>query len=303
MTPPPNLILEFSGWCMIRQPTDPDPYDERRGVRGYTFAFGDEPDLNRVIYFHESPASPPRSHGPPIGVWVTSATKTTPNGPQPIEALANAKFDLMSDPMLENRNWTLTLPGYEPIVPFDVGITSQSSGSDGRPLVSIRRAIPLDPKHPKLDAWQVSEDVLTTKGATGMAFEPQTVGTATGIWDFFQAAVDRRAALRTDLEALERLNPHSPMVAQLRGRIAQLDFAIANPNDRRIGIRQIIERFGFDMLGGNATIHDPTNALGGSLQATAEADWRVDFWMGGWDCDALACYVQGALQIPYSSAA
>jgi hypothetical protein len=295
-----SLILEFAGWCMIRQPTDPDPYDERRGVSGYTFAFGDEPDLNRVIYFQPSPQSPQRSHAPPIGVRVTSATKVSPSGPRSIDALAGATVNLLGDPMLENRNWTLSLPGYEPITPFDIEITSATTVTgSSEPAVYIRRNVPLDPDHPETPAWKVSDAALAAKAATGMSYEPATVGLATGIWDFMQAAVDRRALLQKDLDALRTSDPASPMVVQLEGRIAELTIAIDNPNDRRTGIRQIIERFGFDMIGGVATVRAAGDVLGGTLDATKKADWRIDFWMGGWDCDALSCFVQGALQIPY----
>ena len=40
-----SLVLTFQGWCLILVATDPDPSDEPRGVSGYTFAFGAEPDL------------------------------------------------------------------------------------------------------------------------------------------------------------------------------------------------------------------------------------------------------------------
>jgi hypothetical protein len=293
-----TLVIEFAGWCMIRQPTDPDPYDERRGASGYTFAFADEPDLDRIIYFHPKSSIPLRSHGPAVGVWVTSATRISALGTETIEALTGAKVDLLGSPILENRNWTLTLPGFEPITPFNIAITNGTAAM-ASPFVSIGRQAPLDPDHPTLEAWQLSEAALNAKGATGMAYEPETVGRATGLWDFMQAAVDRRALLQRDLDALSGSNPTSPVVAQLTGRIAELTIGIDNPNDRRTGVRQIIERFGFDMLGAVATVVDPAGALHGELDMARDADWRIDFWMGAWDCDALCCFVQGALQIPY----
>ena len=45
------LLLRFQGWFELRLATDPDPTDEPRGVSGYTFAFGCEPPLDRVLRF------------------------------------------------------------------------------------------------------------------------------------------------------------------------------------------------------------------------------------------------------------
>jgi len=42
--------------------------------------------------------------------------------------------------MLENRNWTLTQPGFEPIHPFNVKISGQA--------ITIYREAPFDPEHP-----------------------------------------------------------------------------------------------------------------------------------------------------------
>lgn len=294
---PVSLILEFDGWCMIRQPTDPDPYDERRGVSGYTFAFGDEPDLNRVIYMQPSPDSPARSHGPPHGVFIRKAQQVGKGDPRPIPELEGATFDLLDEPVLENRNWALTLPGYEPITPFHIRIESSS------PSLVIDRNVPLDPDKPDLPAWKLDEDVLVEKGARGLALEPETVGRATGLWDFLQAAVDRRAALEKDLKALEKKTKkkHEAKRAILRGRIAELTYAIEHPKDRRLLVRAVIERFGFPLTGSAASVDDPDGVLGGTLATSASATWRIDFWMGAWDADALSCFVEGALSIPYTS--
>ena len=291
-----TLLLELAGWCMIRQPTDPDPYDERRGVSGYTFAFGDEPDLNRVIYMQPSQASPARSHGPPHGVTVRKALKMGGPAPNELSNLVGATFDLLNDPMLENRNWALTKPGYEPITPFDIEIRSRDRS------MSIRRDVPLDPAHPELPAWKLSEEALVVKGATGLAFEPETIGHATGLWDFVSIAQERRTLLQKDLDAMVA-NGGAGSAAEsiLKGRIAELTIGIDNPKDRRIGVRRVIERFGFGLTGAPASITDPNDLLQGTLDASKDAQWRIDFWMGAWDADALSCYFEGALQIPYAS--
>ena len=42
------LVIEFNGWFQCRLATDPDPYDEPRGVSGYVHAYAGEPDLDRL---------------------------------------------------------------------------------------------------------------------------------------------------------------------------------------------------------------------------------------------------------------
>ena len=52
-----------------------------------------------------------------------------------IAALVGANVDLLGKPKLENRNWTLTPAGYEPIVPFELridGVGADDSGARPR---------------------------------------------------------------------------------------------------------------------------------------------------------------------------
>ena len=43
------IEVRYSGWFQCRLATDPDPYDEPRGVSGYLHAYVGEPDLDRRI--------------------------------------------------------------------------------------------------------------------------------------------------------------------------------------------------------------------------------------------------------------
>ncbi len=294
-----TLVLEFSGRCMIRQPTDPDPYDERRGRSGYTFAFGDEPDLNRVIYFQPDPGFPVRSHCPPIGVFVDRATIAQVGGGGPVEALRGARVDLLGAPVLENRNWALTPPGYEPIVPFHLEIATAD-----RALV-IERLDALDPANPDTPVWQLPQAAIEAKGATGLSYEPQTVGRATGCYDGYLIMKARRAALQADLDRLGA-SPcvDDPAIAILVGRISELDIGIAaaegpGPPDRRTAVYPVVERFGYFVSGRSGSVTGDAAPLDGALDLRPEAKWRIDFWIGGWDFDALGGHVEGALQIPY----
>ena len=282
---------------MIRQPTDPDPYDETRGRSGYTFAFGDEPDLNRVIYFQPDPNFPLRSHCPPFGVCVDRAIVPDLDGVVEIEVLKEAWVDLLGAPVLENRNWALTRPGYEPIVPFHLSIAA----ADGS--LAVDRLDVLDPSNPDAPVWQLPLEAIEAKGANGLAFEPQTVGHATGIYDSYLVAKRRRAALSADLERLRQEGGDDAIIAVLEGRIHELDYGIAavesGKPDRRTAVYGNIERFGFVITGNAGTLVGDPAPLGGALDLRAESQWRIDFWMGGWDFDALCAFVQGAVQIPY----
>src|ERR1700761_356792 len=99
-----SLILSFEGWCMIRLATDPDPSDEPRGISGYTFAFAGEPDLDRILNLQPRAGRRYRSHGPQPGVRVRRAERSDGRA---VAALEGAAVDLLGDPIIENRNWTL----------------------------------------------------------------------------------------------------------------------------------------------------------------------------------------------------
>jgi hypothetical protein len=288
---PQKLILEFGGRCMIRQPTDPDPYDERRGMSGYTFAFGDEPDLNRIIYFHEHPDFRVRSHCAKLGVYVTRAVVVGGDEPRAYPALEGAQFDLLGDPVLENRNWNLTRPGYEPIAPFHVQIRT--------PQISIDRLDVLDGVHPDQEPWKAPLEKLEAKGARGLELEPSTVGRATGVYDFPSVLGKRLEDLRTDLANLDQRLIDDPRRVVLEARIAHIADALANP-DRRTAVFPIVERFGFAITGTEASVNGDPRLLP-ALDLSMDAQWRIDFWMGGWDFDALSCHVEGTLEIPLVS--
>jgi hypothetical protein len=65
------LGFNFKGIFQLRLATDLDVSDEPRGQSGWTFAYGDEPDLDRIIRFNHPVAH--RSFTPSVGVYVTDA--------------------------------------------------------------------------------------------------------------------------------------------------------------------------------------------------------------------------------------
>jgi len=283
---PTQLVISFAGWALLRLPTDPDPSDEPRGVSGYTFAFAGEPDLDRILYLQPPTNFTPRSQSPSLGVRVTSAVRT--DGEQ-VPALASAAVNVLEEPKLENRNWNLTLPGFEPIVPFHLQIAGNG--------VTIERYAPLNPDDPNQRLWQTPVEQLAAQGARGMEYEPATIGEATGIWDSLKVVTARLAALERELGQLKRHGGEETAIVALEGRIAELEFAIANPTDRRVVARYFVERFGFRMTGQASVAIDGPNPLGGTLDTTNT--WPVNFWLGAWDPDLLCLFVKGALEVPY----
>lgn len=293
-----TLIIEFQGYCMLRQPTDPEPYDENRGTSGYTFAFANEPDLNRVIYCQPNPDFPVRSQCPPIGVTVSRAYIQNVDSETDIAGLDGALFDLLGDPKLENRNWALTRPGYEPIIPFHIQISTAKNA------LVIDRLDVLDPTQPDTPVWKLALEIIESKGARGLSYEPATVGLATGTYDGYIIAKQRRAALQQELDNLPAPRPADDAEKViLQARIAELDIGIkdneAGRPNRRTAVRPVVERFGYFITGKPAQVSGDSSLLQGQLDTSAESKWRIDFWIGGWDCDALCAYTKGALQIPY----
>lgn len=265
------MIVAFEGWCSLRLPTDPDPSDEPRGISGYTFAFAGEPDFDRVLNLQPRAGVTYRSHSPQLGVTVRQS-----DDPR----FVGGTVDLLGDPIIENRNWTLTLPGFEPIVPFHLRVEG-----DG---VALERVAPLNPADPTQALWEVPQDLLENQGARGMEYEPATIGDATGIWDPLAVVTERLAALQQDLQ-----HTSDPVArTALEGRIAELEYAVANPGDRRVLARNFVERFGFELTG---------KAKAEGVAVDTEQPWRVDFWLGAWDPDLLCLYMKGALNVPNAS--
>ncbi|HEV3086881.1 MAG TPA: hypothetical protein VGX96_06610 [Candidatus Elarobacter sp.] len=274
-----ELEVRFAGWFMCRLATDPDPSDEPRGVSGSTFALGEEPDLDRIVRLDAAPPGTQRSHGPAIGVRVSTAAL---NG-VPVAALAGARLRLNGEPRFENRNFILTLAGREPIVPFDLSIEG-----DG---VALRRGITIDPDRPNAPVASISREKLERFGAPGFRTDAAKVLTAAGIADPRADRAERRALLLG-----EHGRERDPLRRRtLEKRIAELDKALANPRDERIVAMRAIEEFAFG-LNGEAAAHGLSGAV-----CDLTAPWPIEFWMGCWDADALSGYMSGTLRVPLTA--
>lgn len=276
------LDIHFDGWFQCRLATNPDPTDEPRGISGHTFALAGEPDLDRVIRFQDPVA--PRSHGPEVGVTVTSVQL---DGTELSDhALLGASVDLMDDAKFESRNKLLgdDRGGAGIIHPFRLRISC--------PTVSLERRDMLDPADPDVPLHRMPPSALTRRGPispNGFVFDPETVARVTGIADGAAFRAARRSALEADLpeatDATER--------AALGKRIFEL--SIDDPNNIRTQFMHVTQTWQF-AINGPALVSDKGGAIG--LPIDVDQEWPVELWMGAWDADALCGYVQGVLRLP-----
>jgi hypothetical protein len=262
------LSVTFAGWAQTRLATDPDPYDETRGVSGYVRAYAGEPDLDRIIRFQSPPFR--RTHTPVIGVTVTSVSLH--GAEDAAHPLIGAKVDLLDGPKLEGRNGVIAEDALEPIVPFHLSLDKGSHHLS-------RATVPSDPKSPyrEFNAIDFIRDADFIERATGISslvdiwqnrlslLEGELPGTA---WDDKPGLEERIEFLRQNLAR--------------QGGVAQF-FPYRLVWDYQL--RSLIRGSAMSMaqLFANFT---PT-----------QDPWRVSFWFGGWDADAQAYFAGGTLEI------
>ena len=262
------IDLVFQGWFQCRLATDPDPYDEPRGVSGYVHAYAGEPDLDRVLRLQAPPFV--RAHGPPVGVRVHRVWR---DGQEEDEhPLEGASVELVEEPKFEGRNGVIADDGFEPIWPFALRVVQ------GR-FTLARRVVPADPDHP-------FEGLL----AGGVEAAPAEIREATGIGDLAAVWADRVSRLQQDAETAAE-----PEHSAVRERLEFLEASLAAPGggaSRFFGARL---RYSYELTS-TPVVQDPDGWLTPSIDAAGP--WRVDFWMGGWDADVLCGFCSGQLRLP-----
>jgi hypothetical protein len=262
------LTLAFDGWAECRLATDPDPSDEPRGVSGWTFAVAGEPDLDRIIRLQPDHAVG-RPLGPPIGVRVRSVQlsgDTVADHP-----LVGAAVDLLGDPVFEGRNGIAAEDAQEPILPFILAVRGASG-------IRLRR------EHRDLQTGELRQEP-----PAGLDVSPEEVAAAiAGV-----APADFRAARRAALEELRDGAQDEVARVAVAKRIRDID-------DGAGGIAEFILGFALRyrilMQGPWVEVHDPENALGGTVNLSP---WIASFWFGAFDADALCTYMKGQLELPF----
>jgi hypothetical protein len=261
------MELRFRGWFQCRLATDPDPYDEPRGVSGYVQAYVGEPDLDRIVCFHKPYFS--RDYAPSVGVRIDQLLRND----QPIERspLVGSGVDLAGAPKFEGRNGVIAEDGLEPIYPFELAITHGP--------FRLRRAVrPNDPSFPFTDLL-----------GQGVEFAPDVIRDATGIPSLLPVWQERLGRLRADEPAAE-----DPKKTAIRERIGFLERNLAAGGGAARFFGALI-RYDY-ALASASTVDDPDQLL--PEVPARDTPWRVQFWMGGWDADVLCGYCRGSLTIP-----
>jgi len=311
-----TLTISYEGYWQCRQATDPDPSDDRRGASGYTFAFGNENDLDMVIRLQKDdippvdfraappPYYPPTNLAKTFGVFVTGVVFDGSPFPAGQDILAQAKVrwlpakswerdpktGLVPGPKFELRNTITYFPVgngiFMPIVPFHIEIEGNG--------LTIGRDDPLDPQHPERRIWEM-DDVheysrrcpveFTSVSDEAMESIGVTSGSPGDPGDFFQKRKEwvQMQLTQSTLTEVER--------EALTNRLFQLDNN--NRFETRLGLKATWD---FDLTGRQVTLTG-ADKLGGTIDP--EPPWRVRFWMGAFDGDLLRGYMRGSLSVPF----
>jgi hypothetical protein len=265
------LRLRFDGWFQCRLATDPDPADEPRGVSGSIKALPGEPDLDRIIRLQ--PPAFRRSHTPQVGVEVREVWLDGELAPQ--HPLAGAAVNLLGDPIFKGENGVVAEDGKEPIVPFVLRVA--------RDRVALTRGTPDTPEYTRFPYPGLQ--------AFGIVPAPGRIANATGI-DDFQRCLDKRVER---LEEDKEKEQDPTRLENIRRRISLLTEV-----DGR-GQRTATRFFGATLpylvpLAGDGSVENPEGRLGERIDL--DRPWTMEFWMGGWDPDAMCAFMQGYLSVP-----
>jgi hypothetical protein len=266
------IDLRFSGWFCCRLATDPDPYDETRGVSGYVHAYVGEPDLDRLVCFQ--PPVFTRPLGPQLGVAVDQVHRD--GEPVNDHPLLGARVDLLGEPKFEGRNGVVAVAGLEPVYPFELEIAKED-------FRLVRSIAPTDPGYPYPEYF-----------AGGIEPAPDEIREATGIPSLTAVWRQRQAALQASVDSLPE-----PEQTGTRERLAFLDSQLNAPGG---GVsRFFLARLRYDyLLASPLSLTDPQGWLP-EAQDNSEDGWSARFWLGGWDADVQCGYARGTVSIDTAS--
>lgn len=264
------IQIDFGGWFQCRLATDSDAFDNKRGRFGWTFAYAGEPDLDRIIRC-QSPVAL-RSHAKDVGVKVKRVLDA---GTEVVgSSLLGAKVDLLDKPVFEGRNGQVATSADEPVVPFKLEI---SKGN-----FSIVCADPVDLTNPA--------DLLRRKPVSIDQSTPELIA-ATGISSGAAHFSARLNALKAD-----RTTTTDPaMRSQLDSRIVELEAVLNRGSGVQFATLLMQLNYEHQIAGPNKVV-DPDGVL--PAVPLASSPWKVEYFFGGWDFDALCGYLQGSLKIP-----
>jgi len=282
------LQIDFEGWFQCRLPTDPDGSIIKRGVVGNTFAFGNEPDLDRVIRFQKE-GTVPRSYTPEIGVKVSRAvvlhSMEASQGNEVME-LKDASVQLLDNATFQGRNWMLATDG-EYVDPFNIFIQSKDQTiSFGRQVVGSGKFVQMAPPQRRgtyrRGRWNCN---LATMRKNLSHIHSSSLKE---YW------ADRKKFLEKDRHLT---SPDSDDYPTILSRLQDLECA----NDPK-NVRYQRMCFAADYL---HSLSGPLTATEAGLSFKVDQDtnknrnrWLIGYRFTGYDTDALSAYAKGTLWIP-----
>lgn len=287
------LSLHFEGWIQVRLATDPDPYDEPRGVSGWTFALAGESDFDRIIRLRE-PVDP-RSPGRNVGVTVRSVwldDQLIPDHP-----LIGAEVDLLDNPVFEGRNGILSQSAQEFIHPFHICFTKDDCRIERRDI--LKR----DENGQERPIYKVDPSLVRRRMPVDFSNQSREVAEAIGLISTEDFVNERIDAIQKSLEWLQHELSEGNLDEAQRVKkeiaIRALEKRKEELPKRGLRVATLLFRllYRFEISGSAPDIQDPDNLLNGSI--IRGFPWPIEFWIGGWDTDALCAYMHGKLNIPF----
>ncbi|MGZ3453754.1 MAG: hypothetical protein ACXWUG_13260 [Polyangiales bacterium] len=289
-----TLVLSFQGFFQMRMATDPDPSDDPRGVSGYTYALPGEPDLDGIVHLQpyedgvwERAFGPDHAPGPRVGVNVYDARIDGTFVPD----IIGARLSMPGLRMVE-RNGLVVRNDYFAVDPVRAILTN------GCVRVLDREDF-LDGKSFAFPITDATSEMLKRrqpkKFVGGSDEAARANGLPNGQPDTLLA--DRKAR-RENLVALLAKTTDPVERSALETRIQQLDLlhqwwnisVTPRPVDRRAS------SLGWQFTGWSVGLNGTVRS--NHLQADTSQEWPLEFWMGGWDGDALTAYMRGTWTIP-----
>ncbi|WP_162901570.1 hypothetical protein [Breoghania sp. L-A4] len=250
--------------------TDPDPYDDARGVSGYMQAYAGEPDLDRIIRFQKGGFA--RTLSPEVGVSVRSVFVDGTR--QESHPLVGAAVDLLDNPVFEGRNGVIAEDALEPVAPFNLQFRRDTESFS-------RGTVPSDPRIPAR---------FREFNAVGFDIDPGLIERETGI-------ADLRAVWRNRLSELQgQVATADP--DELPGLEERITFLERNLQAGGGAARFFPARMMWDYA-----LKSEIQEEGGGTPSLlpdfspTTSSWRATFWFGAWDADAQMFFVSGQLEI------
>ncbi|HEY0543958.1 MAG TPA: hypothetical protein VGC91_01075 [Pyrinomonadaceae bacterium] len=298
------LYLSFEGYFQMRMATDPDPSDELRGLSGYTFALAGEPDFDNLVHLQPDEEGvcerrfgvTANASDPRVGVTVRQAklfdeeTLRYTDAPEYLDA----RVSFVKAQLVE-RNGIVIRNDLFAIDPLRVQLRKK------RGTLLLDREDFLDAHNPELPITEATSAMLSRRQPQGLTANSVEVAKTIGLPDASDdSCINNRRIRQKNLEELLKRTRNPVERAALETRISQLNILrqwwnlseSGKPIDRRAH-QLTLQAYGWS-VGLNGTVHE--NKIG----ADENTSWPLNFWMGGWDGDALCAYISGYLSIPFA---